>query len=435
MNQKRVSNFVSLGLVAMSIGFAVSACSMKQDPFADKSEEIRNGVPPEADRPGPVPKPRRSDALRIDTTTDFYTFKEQVESEFTISGRVLDANPQFELSIDNLKDFPGAKFDPKTGSFKWMPPRETTGTDYGVPKRLQVRLTAFPTFAGGAKEGTTRDILIYVTRAEIDPEIVSVEDLVRPNPTREGELRKFIVTVRDPDGIDADGGRPVVSSVPAKRGSGDISSLVYMEDTISTDPNPMFDPTTKLWKFKMLLDLRVPMDQRGRDFTRTQEVFKFGLKVTSRFDRVGMRSVDAAILTDVLKPEVSWFDPIEIVAGQENVVQFTAYDPYAEAKVSVNFITRVDQLPGSAVSVCKPSSREGNILCRISWKPSPTTKGDFGIDFKVLNESKVFGDRKFVEETFRRIIRVIPGPPPPATPSPSPTPFPSPTPSPSPGKP
>ncbi len=397
-------------VAALGLVFSVTACSMKQDPFAEKSEAIKQGVPPEVDRPPVAPKPLASDALRIDAPI-FHTFKELIESELSIKGRVLDGlGSTFELSIDNLRDFPGATFDKTTGIFKWEPPRDTTGGEYGLPKRLVVRLSVDPV-AGGTKLGTTQEILIYVTRSEVDPEVVSVDDgLIKPEPVREGELRKFTVTVKDPDSVDADGLRPRLVSVPAVRGTSDISSLVYMDASNTTDPNPKQDPSDKSkWIFKMVLDLRAPADQRGRDFTRTRDDFKFGLQVVSRFGRVGMKDVTTPIVTSVLKPEVTWFDPIEAIAGQENVIQFHAYDPYSEGKVSVNFITRIDQLPGAGVAFCKLASRDGAVLCRISWKPSATTKGDFPVEFEVLNETRAPGDRLAVKEVFRRVIRVIPG--------------------------
>ncbi len=400
-------------------GFAVtamtSACSLNQDPYADKSEAIKQGVPPEVDRPPVAPKPLASDAVRIDTN-DFYSFKEQTAGEISVRGRVLDSSgATFDLSIDNLRDFPGAVFDPTSGAFKWTPPRDTTGGEYGVPKRLVVRLTAIsPT--GGTSIGTIKEILVYVTRAELDPQIVSVEDLVKPSPTREGQARKFLVTVKDPDAIDADGLRPRLVAVPSKRGTFDISGLVYMQDPTSSEPNPSQDPNDKTkWIFKMVLDLRAQPDQRGRDFTRSQETFKFGLQTVSRFGRIGMKDVDASILTDVMKPEVSWgIEPIEAVVGQENVLQFTVYDPYAEGRISVNFKTRIDQLPGAGVAFCNLApSRDGAMICRISYKPSAAAlsapKGEYPVEFVVRNESKVQGDTKVVEETFRRVIKVVPG--------------------------
>lgn len=427
------SNLLLIMGAAVLAGVLNSGCSLNQDPYAEKSEEIRNGVPPELDREPAAPKPLASDALRIDSL-DFYSFREQVESEIVLSGRVLQPNPSFELSIDNISEFPGAKFDAKTGSFKWLPPKETTGGEYGVAKRLIARLTA-PSATGGPLLGTTKAILVYVTRAEVDPEILSVDDLVRPNPTREGEIRRFTVVVRDPDSVDVDGARPVLNAVPSQRGPSDISGLVYMQETSFSEKNPVQDPNDKRrWIFKMVMDLRVPANQRGRDFTANQANFRFGLQAVSRFGRVAMKNVDASVITDVLKPDASWFDAIEAVAGQENIIQFTAFDPYSEGKISVNFVTRVDQLPGSAVSFCKAASRDGNMLCRISWKPLPTTKGDFPIEFTVTNESRVVGDRKVVSETFRRVIKVVPGatvsPP---TPGPGPAPGPAPTPTPAPG--
>lgn len=406
-------NSIPLGLLLLSMSLAMTI-GCQQDPYANKSEEIRNGIPPELQQVPKAEKPRDKDALHIDSL-DFYTFKESVMSEITFSGRVLEPNGKFELSLDNKAKFPGATFGPaKSGApgfytFTWNPPRDTTGTEYAVERRLVVRLTSPATTPTGTTEGTTKAVLIYVTRAEVDPEIVSVDNLITV-PTREGELRKFNVVVKDPDAADADGARPRLVSLPAQKGIKDVAGLVYMQEVVTPELNPQFDSLTGHWTFKMILDLRVQADQRGRDFTRNQETFKFGLQTVSRYGRVGMKDVDASILTDVMKPDVSWFDVIDAVAGQENVIQFTVFDPYAEGKLNVSFITRVDQLPGAAVSNCKTASREGNVLCRISWKPLATTKGDFPIEFEVLNQSKVATDTKFIKEVFKRMIRVIPGP-------------------------
>lgn len=430
MNVKLNNQLGLFGRIAMMavLSVVMSACSFNQDPFEEKSDQIKNGIPPELDKEPPLPKPLASDALRIDTL-DFYTFKEEVEGEIQISGRVLTANPQFELSIDSnsLKDFPGAVFDPKTGVFKWTPPRESTGAEYGLPKRLVVRLTA-PSPVGGAIIGTTKAILVYVTRSEVDPEIVSIDDLVKL-PVREGTLQKFNVVVRDPDSIDAEGLRPSLVAIPSVRGPSDISGLIYMQEPSTLEPNPAQDPIDKKkWTFKMVLDLRAPAaDMRGRDFTRTQDRFKFGLQVNSRFGRKAFKNDgEAQIWTDVMKPEVSWFDPMTVVAGQENLIQFTVYDPYAEGQLTINLLTRIDlELPGPAVWKCIPSSREGNFLCKLNWKPVNATKAEYAVEFEVINKSKIPGDTKFQKETFRRVLRVIqpstPAGPPVVEPAPAPS--------------
>lgn len=408
-----MKNRVSLGLLtfALSAGvLAITAC--QQDPFADKSDKIKNGVPPELQRDPPKEKAQSKDSYQIDAL-EFYEFHEQVESEITLSGRVLQAKATFTLQIDNLaKDFPGATFDSVTGIFKWTPPRQTTGGDYQKTLRMIVRLNT-KDLVSGKDGGTTKEIPIHITRSELDPEFVTIDD-IKTVPTREGEIRKFNVIVKDPDSADADGKRPVITSVIAQIGTADLSSLVYMQDA---GPNPMQDPSNKQqWIFKMFLDLRVQADQRGRDFTRTTDVFKFGLKATTQFGRSTMKAYDAAVITDVLKPEISWFEPVEAIAGQENTIQFTVFDPYAEGNLSVNFISRVDQLQGAATASCKTASREGNVLCKISWKPLVTTTGDFEVVVEALNQSRVPKDLKFQKETFKRVIRVIPGQPPVVTP-------------------
>lgn len=424
---KKISNSMlgQVGIVLMAVSL-LSACSFNQDPYADKPDQIRKGVPPELDREPPLPKPLASDALRIDAL-DFYSFKEGVPGEVQISGRVLSSNPQFELSVDNtsLQDFPGATFDTKTGIFKWTPPRESTGMDYGVAKRLVVRLTA-PSPAGGAIIGTTKAILVYVTRAEVDPSVVAIEDLTK-DPVREGELRKFNITVNDPDSLDVDGMRPTLVTIPTAKGPSDISGLIYMLDSNSSNPNPVQDPSNKKqWIFRMALDLRtVSSDGRGRDFTRGSDLFKFGVKVTSRFGRTAVsNSGQAQIWTDVMKPEVSWFDPITVVAGQENLIQFMVYDPYSEGTLTVNLLTRIDiELGAASTWRCIAASREGNVLCKLNWKPINPTKTEYPIEFEVMNKSKIPNDTNVKKETFKRIIKVIvpatPAVPSPAVPSPT----------------
>ncbi|MBK7891368.1 MAG: hypothetical protein IPJ84_11120 [Bdellovibrionales bacterium] len=429
---------LSLSLVAAGV-VGMTACG-QQDPMADQPETVRQGIPPEADREPPSAKPVKQDALRIDAS-DFFTFKEGIEGEANITGRVLMPNTQFKLEIENMAtEFPGAKYDPATGSFKWTPSRDSTGADYGTPKRLVARLTTL----GTPVLGTTKSILIYVTRAETDPDIVSVDDLVRTY-TREGEIRKFTVIVKDPDASDFDGARPKLVSVPNRRGPNDVAGLVYMQEPTTFDPNPVQDPTDKSrWIFKMILDLSAKQpDLRGRDFTRTEERFFFGLQAVSRFGRAAMKNVDVTIRTDVMKPQISWFEPIEVVAGQENTVQFSVFDPYNEGRLDVNFTTRLDQLPGAATQKCVEQSREGMLLCKISWKPVQTPGAvckqeadgsmSCNIEFEVRNSSRVAGDFKFVKEAFMRKLKVIrvagtPAPAPGPAPAPAPGPIPMPAP-------
>lgn len=405
---KKTMTVLALSFAALA---ALSACSLNQDPYQEKSDSIKNGIPPELDREPPVPKPMASDALRLDSN-DFYTMKEQVEGEVQISGRVLHAGATFELSIDNLQEFPGATFDPTSGVFKWTPPKDTTGVDYGAPRRLVTRITSqSPT--GLSKIGTTKAILLFVTRAEGDPEIVEVSDISVNTFAREGEITPFKVTVKDPDSRDVDGMRPLLLSVPAQRGMNDISGLVFLREATAGDTNPKRDPVTGNWVFDMVIDLTVPEpeeDARGRDFTRSQETFKFGLQVTSRFGRKTQKVVEAAIRTSVMVPETSWLDAIEVRADQDNTFQFTVFDPYTSGKLTVNFITQLNNMPGGASGSCKEASRNGDYLCKIQWRPPVAEVGKvFDVEFEVISKSPITNDTAQKVKNFVRKFRVTNG--------------------------
>lgn len=404
-----------LVLVMLTAGVVSLTLGCQQDPLADQPETVRRGIPVEVVREPPAAKPVKQEALRIDAN-DFFSFKEGIAGEAVITGRVLMPNVPFKIEIENMaSEFPGSTYDSTTGVFKWTPSRDALGVDYGTAKRLVVRLTT----TGVPILGTTKSILIHVTRGENDPEIVAVEDLVTVF-TREGKDRKFLVTVRDPDSADFDGARPKLFTIPSRRGPNDVSGLVYMEESKPAAPNPVQDPNDKsLWIFKMVMDLTAKNgDLRGRDFTRGEERFFFGLQALSRYGRIAVRPVDVTIRTSVMKPLVSWLDPIEVVADQENTVQFTVFDPHDEGKLDLNFTTRVDQLPGKATQHCTEALRGGGmLLCKISWKPlmvegagctnQPDKSMLCDIKFEVRNSSQVAGDSEFVKESFGRKLKVI----------------------------
>jgi hypothetical protein len=401
--------------------------SLQQDPLASQPENVRKGEPPELNIKPLAPKPLAEEALRIDSD-DFYSFKEGIKGEISIGGRILQSingqvavlGKDFLLSIENIKDFPGASFDPMTGVFVWTPGGDHSQEEYTRNAHLDIVLStvASPILA------TRKSINLFVARGEMDPAVLDVADLTS-KAVREGESRQFKVIVSDPDGLDLDNRRPRLLVVANTQGPSNVAHLVYVVDSKFSDVNPIQDPTDKSkWIFTVVIDVK------DREVTKAAGNFSFSLVAVSRFGRTSTpKRVDARIWTSVREPLISWSDTYDIFAGQENVIAFSVYDPQSEGQVSVNLF-RCDLLPGSPSCSCTDQSRDGTQLCTIRWRvPSNASLGEYVIEGEALNQSKIVGDSLFYKKPFRRRVRILADPnATKLTPPPSPTPKPMPPP-------
>jgi len=123
--------------IFISLGF-LAACSMKQDPLTGAPEVVRQGVPPNVDRPAstqPLPK----EALQIDAPA-LVNGRVGIPMEFKVSGRIMLPNVPFKLAIEIISDFPGASFDQSTGEFKWTPTKAVMGSSPSLEIPLRITL-------------------------------------------------------------------------------------------------------------------------------------------------------------------------------------------------------------------------------------------------------------------------------------------------------
>lgn len=433
--KSRAKGWVSgllLSLIAVS---AITGCKTSQDPLANQSAQVRNGVPPELATPAPAVKPLREDALLIDSK-NFYSFKVGVAGSFSLSGRVLEPvnghdpvlGQDYEIGIKNLSDFPGATFDSTTGEFVWTPDRLTDDSQYQESRILTVTIhtNTSPVLS------KDKDIELFVARQENAPTIVSISNDLNADPfIREGESRQFTVLVQDPDSKDLDGMRPKINSIRATD-SKDVSYLVSMIPSDWNSKNPTIDPTnSNRWLFKMRLNLV------GQEVTHSSELFSFGIQVVSRYGRTAQLTSNVTIQTSIGKSVVSWLDnsPLAVVAGVENVINFTAYDPQGEGNVqffwgSANW--RCDMLPGSASCSCvSQDTSNSSQLCTLRWKiPLDVKITDATVEGEIFNRSKILNDPKFDHQIFKRRLKIVPGTAPVPTPVPTPVATPAPTPGP-----
>jgi hypothetical protein len=399
MSSRTGIKFVFGSLTFSAILGLSQGCSFQQDPLATQPEEIRNGVAPETKTEEP-PRPDDPSALRIDTN-DFYRVREGQLTEIQLSGRVtIGRQTKFTLDVDNLDKFPGAAFDPSTNVFSWTPPTDfVAGDEYTRSLTMDVILTA----ETNPVRTTKKQVLIFVDRVEANPKIVEVRSDFANQFVREGERAKFFVTVEDPDGVDRDDLRPRLLAVPAKA-TRDVAAAVVMvpADEAQGGTNPKLDPNNnRRWIYEMMLDLR------GREVTVREEEFTFGLIALSRFGRSSSPDTQTLrVRTAVNTPAVSWFDPIRLVIGQENLAQFSVYEPAGQGQVRVEFVRfthtspdgatqfgtydRCDQLPGTASCVCRPQARSGAVFCSIRWKPKADVKpGRLRAEYQVTISSPV----------------------------------------------
>jgi hypothetical protein len=405
------------GLSAMLIAMSLSACSqgLQQDPLGDQPDEIRNGVNRGAAKPAPKPTPLPSESLRIDTA-EFYSFKETFEGSAVLSGRVLipvDGKPaekgvDYELNIENMNAFPGASFDAATGQFKWTPPRGFVDVEYTRNMTLVVSLnTKVPPVLS-----VRRTIPVFVTRIENDPEVLSVDGLAG-HTIREGESRDFQVTVNDPDSFDTDAGRPRLLIVNNRRGANSAAALVSMVQPGWGKTNPTIDAADKT---KWIFTLKI--DSRGAEVTSNESLLSFGLIAVSRFGRSSApMNAEAKFITSVRTPVISWRDTVNLVGGQEALINFSAYDPQGEGRMVFRF-NRCATLPGLANCTCVQQSAS-NLLCSIRWKvPDVASPTDYVVEGVAENLSPVLTDTQKASMTLNGRIRVTPA----SKPVPSPTP-------------
>ncbi|MCM2282880.1 MAG: hypothetical protein NDI61_13655, partial [Bdellovibrionaceae bacterium] len=355
---------LNIGVAAgLMTGLVACGGGLNQDPLSGQPEHIRNGVPPERDiKPKPA-EPMRRDALYIDVD-DFYDFRESEERSITFKGRANIPGAEFEMFVENSQDFQGARIEatnpknPMAGlKFTWTPPFDYSAARYARELDLKLVLTTTNT---PQKLSTVKTVKMFVMRQANAPEIVRVDSL-KATAIREGESRRFQVTVRDIDGLATDEGRPTLVFLPVRYDLRDISTLVALDSKKPVEEDPR-DP--KQWIYNLVVNTE------GKELTKGEEGFSFSIRAYSRFGAPSdAKKVEALVRTSVREPMISWKAPVSVVAGEDVIFSFHAYDPQFEGRVTLNFIDRPEIALGQAAWDCPPvSSLAEPVVCTIRWK-------------------------------------------------------------------
>lgn len=344
----------ALALSALLLG--LSACGKwTQDPFSGKDKRFRDTVPT-ATKPD-FTKPLPSDAVRV-LSPKFASFEEGNPTEFQILGKVYIEGYKVDLVFENLGDFPGAKYDAKTGKFTWTPPRgfvdAAKGGDVAIERTLTIAATA-----------TKPDSQVLIGRSSINmrisrdfmvPEITNIQ---KTEPfVREGTSTWVQVFVRDRDANPND-----VTTYPR---------IIFQSIAGTKSMASMLSPqrTDNLGNG----DYRIYLQLTTADLELTSGIdnYKVGFLVASRYGKMStVRIFDMDVYTSITQPTTTWTEELVGVAGTQSVHKFLIIDPKQE---SVLKVTNTFGIPVGASLNCV-NANPSTLNCAYTWTPAAGTEG------------------------------------------------------------
>lgn len=405
--------------LAISVAALVSGCAkLQQDPLGDRPGIIQNTKPP-GQKPEPQ-KPIDTEWLVIEGPESYSFMEERTDHvEFTV--RTLDPDYVGRLDILNMASFPGAAFDPATGSFSWTPAKGFVID--GTPREVELKVRASAKSRAGDQTSfvRTKSVHLIVNRKLVIPELKSVTTTAAL--VREGASAQVTVVVQDPDGGPNPGEGPVLLFLPPVATSQATKSLAPFAviNSVAVDfPN-------RRWTFDVRINLV------GAEVTTSSALGGLMFKAVNRFNRftaeVPFTLKTYTQLTDLLS---TWqtTDVPEIIAGTEATIPFLLFDPKGEALVD----GWTNYTPTGANFRCQ-ASRVGMTSCTLRWTAPDSMAGTQQMIYVSARGTNIdTSDTQSLSKTFTYYVNVKARPvqpPPPAGPAPAPTPLPAPRPRPS----
>jgi hypothetical protein len=388
----------------------LTACGgTKQDPFADQSQAVKDGIPPGGPQKAQE-KPLASDVLKIDGP-DFFSFDEGETATININARSMFDDSLYTLEIANKDDFKGAKVvsvegDTKTGqvanlNIVWTVPKGT-GSDYysSVDLEVNVYTTNLPENYSFKK---TFKVFVNSDSKRV-PEVIRAEV---PAAIKENSTGTFKVYVRDEDASDVSGARPTLFFT-----ADNFASSVNGSSFLSVSKEAVKDPTTpNVWVFEVTANLS------KAEITSGTTTAKYYVYAKSRFGKVSNPyNGTFPVWTSVTTPISSWTEAVNFTRDQINSYSFTVTDPKGEGEIQANFVTSCASMENAPTCTCKQVNSftgkfKGAAQCTIKWTPP---KG-FGLFFSdtatftvnVTNLSPVNGDTDKKVQQFNGVINLV----------------------------
>lgn len=331
----------------ISFGF-LAACSMRQDPLSGAPEVVRQGVPPNIDRPAstqPLPK----EALQIDAPS-LVNGRVGVPLEFKVSGRIMMPNVSFKLAIENLNDFPGASFDQSTGEFKWIPSKAMMGSSLSLEVPLRISLITDVTPENPTISMEKRTIMLVVVNNYSKP---IMNTITSNDPLTTGLRYTLPFQLED---IDALGAKDVTINIRDCTSTYGSASIAHMVVIRNIDADVTAGPNK--YKGDAVIDLT------AAEYLRSG-VYCFALVAVSKFGVASdLYKKEVYIELKMKATKITALNGPVIKVGEKAIFSFSVYDPSGAGSLKIKAMDDIGKLlPGSTMS-CVPSGySRGQLDC------------------------------------------------------------------------
>jgi hypothetical protein len=389
-------------LSAIFVVNALAGCGAQwnQDPLADKDKALREAQ----GKPGIPESPKPIDGNNVVVLAEDYTFSEETKGEFNISVRILEEDYVPTLSVENIKDFPGAdlsiiNYDQQTrmltAKFTWTPPFGVVSGKTGLKEERDLKLSVVGNKPNSNVIVGHPIVKIGVVKLLNTPEIFSVSNSILV--MREGETKEITVKVRDKDARNDVHFAPKLQILPLSH---------YMNFSQYVSIGSVMALGNDEFAVKLTIDLS------DAELTKSRGRFGLALRAVSQFNLFSANhSVQADIYTSFTKPQSTWLDVLEVPLGLKKEFQFMILDPKDEALLETPTFA---DLPSGATINCR-SVGVTIQFCTFSWTPDVSGPAkDYKVRAEVLAKNQDFQDsftKKFSLDLKLRVISTSPASP------------------------
>lgn len=325
----------------------LSACEMQQDPIAGAPEAIREGRPPDTSKPVPE-KPLDRNALQIDAPS-LVNGRVASPVEIRIQGRVMMAGVDFQLSVDNLDEFPGATFDTTTGEFKWTPAKALMGGFPSVELPLRITMATIPNKENATITVEKKTISLVIVNTYSKPIINSVGG---SNPLPTGSRHVFAFDLEDVDAVSLKDVAVEVRECASTYYATSVAHLVEIRRVEQSSSGP------GRYSGEAVLDLSSAGGLNSGTYC-------FGLMAISRHGVVSdIYKKEFSIEAKMKATKITQQKALEMTVGEKVYLAFSFYDPSGVGQLSVKSMDDIaTMLPGSSLSCTSTWSTRSQLDC------------------------------------------------------------------------